>query len=186
MIRTIEELKSDEPWVLISMASILADMPRRRDEAKRIYESFTKTQKSPYARFRAVQVLLLLGEFDQAREDCRKWVDELSKSGVPRHYHDSARGEWQAVQLIAEPSRLEEFGREKTNRYHRSLKEYILALIALGKGNRSDALRHLEECEKFRNTSPYWARAFKTHLINDPEWPRANKILHPELAVSPR
>jgi tetratricopeptide (TPR) repeat protein len=186
IIRIIEEQDSDDPSLLITKASILADIPSRREEAKRIYKSFTKTHKSPYARFRAIQVLLLLGEFEEARAECQKWMNEQPQSRNLRPYHSSARGGALAIRLIAEPSRLEGFGGENTNKSYQALKEYLLGVIALGKGNRKVAQRHFEAYENMGRVGEFsnWARAFKTHLANDPEWPRANKVFHPDSAVS--
>jgi hypothetical protein len=48
------------------------------------------------------------------------------------------------------------------------------------------ALIHFKKCDDISDTSLviYEAMAFKTHLANDPEWPRANKVFHPDSAVS--
>jgi serine/threonine protein kinase/tetratricopeptide (TPR) repeat protein len=186
IIRAIQKLDSEDPWVSITKACILADMPQRRDEAIRIYKSFTKTHTSPYARFKAIQVLLLLGESDEARDDCRKWMKQLSHSGSQRYHHDSARGVVQAIQLIAESNSLDRFGQENEKLSDQCLKEYVLSLSALAKGNRNGALGHLETCEKLGNIGfcRYWMRAFKTHLTKDQDWPRANHAIHPDPAIS--
>jgi hypothetical protein len=50
------------------------------------------------------------------------------------------------------------------------------------------ALIHFKKCDVISDTSLviYEAMAFKTHLADDPEWPRANKALHPDLTVTQR
>jgi tetratricopeptide (TPR) repeat protein len=83
-IRKIEGLGSDASLVLAAKAYALADVPGGRERALEISETLLSRHSSAWMRYKAVQILLLLGETDKARARCQEWAREPGDTSGPR------------------------------------------------------------------------------------------------------
>jgi serine/threonine protein kinase len=175
MIELIDSLPPETPrsgWLQVARAYILSDIPNRRAEALEVFESFTTQDSTITDRYMAIQIPLLLGETDRARERANEWLSKWAEDPLVKSTANVFPEE-QLLRIIAtEGATIPELDNELTL----SLSNYLLALLAVSKGERAEA----KNCFKQAIVKPhgwtdiYWAEAFLHHLSMNRNWPVDN------------
>ena len=179
MLGQIDALSSDDKMIRAARAFVLVNVPGGRDKALAIYRDLIAEDPTEYMRYVAIQIPLLLGEFELAKRQCEEWTRQ--ESSQP-HSTGSIINEEVLIEMLAGDTVSDSMGPPETRRNEKISRAYALGMIALGKGNRKQALEHFEDRMALRgsNCTANWAGSFVQWLKNDPEWPLGNRRIHPE------
>jgi tetratricopeptide (TPR) repeat protein len=182
-LQLVQRLQSEHPLIRAAEACIMADLPDRRDEARRIYQELIPQSSSLFVRAIVVRIPLLLGECEEASRECQEWCRDYEQAKASGQDTSSVGQEELALRLIAGLPATEGAKHGRTDLLRQFSIEYTEGLLSLSKGDRDAALAHFKACVAIGGVRAdvVWARAFIERLTNDPDWPRGNRRLHPEI-----
>ena len=182
-LETITQLGSDHPLIRAAEACIMADIPAKRREAFRIYQELRDQPSSAFVRGTVILIPLLLGETDEAVRQCQTWMHEYQQGMTARGDTESVAHDKFFLELIAGGPVTTPTETTGTDLLREFGSEYAQGLLALSQGDRDSARAHFEACVRVGHVRAdvVWARAFIAHINGDPDWPRANKSLHPDV-----
>jgi hypothetical protein len=162
-------------------AYLLADRPGGREAALELYEQVRNDANSDtwWVRQISSKILLLLGDIERTREDCRKWMKLATESDSPSYWEHLDK--LSIAYLAGELSKTEYLQADATV-HGKFYAYYTLAFESIGNRNWDDAREYLEKCVVNANHAPVetnWAKAFLNRLRDDVEdesgkWPRAH------------
>ena len=167
-LELLDAIRIDSVGARYAKANLVAVIPERREEAKRIYDSFVDELDFAYAGTSAVEILCLLGDSAKVQSESRRTLGLLSKHDVTAWLPVKSL-EFHAGQAIEQFD--EACGEAPIERmeFH-----YQVAMRKLAEGDRESAIRHFDECAKSVITDSWcctWARAFRRLLEDHPNWP---------------
>ena len=135
-----------------------------------------------FGHYWTILIPLLLGETEDARRQCRKWIEDFQRQSTVGRRESVASADL-PLQLIAGLDSDSSAAIDGTDLLRQYMRDYTLGLLALSQGDRDVALTYFEACEKVGhvNGGVVWAREFIRRINEDPEWPRANAKSHPDI-----
>jgi len=156
------------PYSRCATTMVMALVPEKRAEARRICEEQLRCQTSYAALAGFVRILLLLDGANDVRSKAAAFSDSWTTP-----YSSSQR----AMEYIASPVDPEVY-LEGMGRLPGRWTEvcYTIAVSQLAEGNRDEAVRYFERCTErgaFGSVFYWWANALPKYMDEHPDWPQA-------------